>query len=397
MKITGIDLDAVNVNHRGDWIFVHVLTDEGIQGLGELKAGNNYNAHIRAVRTIEEQIRGTDPRRIEATVNAFKKSTPDQVKALSAIEQALWDILGKSLDAPIHRLLGGACHDEIRVYANINRATTDRTPEGFARHAAAAVAEGFDAVKLAPFTNRGMDRVEEARDGIACLEAVRQAIGPHVDLLVDCHSRFTPRGALETAQAIQDLDMFWFEQPVPEADVEGCVKVKEECGLRVAGGEQRMLREGFVEVCQHQSMHVVMPDVKIVGGIGEFKGDCQSGRLSPARYGPCRPLILSGLLNSPGEVLNQFTRSGKNQRNRQNNLIVLCDCQGDAFFQGFGQRPSPTLRIHSAITSPTNTLGPPPRADVEAVLSGPLLACFCKFISTAIQIVLGQGSVSVAK
>ena len=76
MKITGIDLDAVNVNHRGDWIFVHVLTDEGIQGLGELKAGNNYNAHIRAVRTIEEQIRGTDPRRIEATVNAFRRAPP---------------------------------------------------------------------------------------------------------------------------------------------------------------------------------------------------------------------------------------------------------------------------------------------------------------------------------
>ena len=291
MKITGIDLDAVNVNHRVDWVFVHVLTDEGIQGLGELKAGKNYSAQIRAVRAMEEQIQGTDPRRIEAIVDAFKKGTPDQVKALSAIEQALWDILGKSLDAPVHRLLGGACHDEIRVYANINRATTDRTPEGFARNAAAAVVEGFDAVKLAPFTNRGIDRVEEARDGIACLTAVRQAIGPNVDLLVDCHSRFTPRGALETAQAIQDLDMFWFEQPVPEADVEGCVKVKEECGLRVAGGEQRMLREGFVEVCQHQSMHVVMPDVKIVGGIGELK---KVGDLTAAWGIPTAPHGASG-------------------------------------------------------------------------------------------------------
>lgn len=127
MKIIDIELSAVHVNHRGDWVFVHVLTDEGIGGIGELKAGKNYDAH----------------------------------------------------------------------------------------------------------------------KGIACLEAVRKVIGSDVDLLVDCHSRFTVKGALEVADTIRDLNMFWYEQPVPESDMAGCVKVKEECGLQIAGGEGRRLRVGI--------------------------------------------------------------------------------------------------------------------------------------------------------
>ena len=280
MKITELKLDGVQVNHRGDWVFVQVETDEGLTGLGELKAGRNYANQVAATRELGNQLKGRDPLGIGKIFAEFKSDDKVKIQALSAVDQALWDILGQSLNAPIHRLLGGAVRQEVRLYANINRATTERTPNGFAKNAAAAVDDGFDAVKLAPFDgmSRGINTAQEARAGIACLEAVREAIGPETDLLVDCHSRLSVQGALEVADAIRDLNMFWFEQPVPETDMEGCVKVKEECGLRIAGCEGRMLREGFAEVFEHQSMHVVMPDVKIVGGLGELKrvGDIAS-------------------------------------------------------------------------------------------------------------------------
>lgn len=214
-----------------------------------------------------------------------------RIFALSAVEQALWDILGKSLGVPMHALLGGACREEIRLYANINRISRiaeERTPKWFGRNAAAAVEAGFDAVKLAPFDGlpAHIDRASDAATGIACMQAVRQAIGPDVDLLVDCHSRFTVRGALEVADALRDLDLFWFEQPTPETDLDACIQVKEQCGMKVAGGEQRMLRASFWEVLERDVMDVVMPDVTVIGGIGELK---KTATMAEARGVPTSP------------------------------------------------------------------------------------------------------------
>ena len=300
MKIARIDLDAVHVNHRGDWIFVHVRTDDGLAGLGELRAGTGYQGRVRAVRKLGASLEGKDPGAIEQIVAEVVDGEPDQdgLCALSAIEQALWDLKGKVLGVPVYQLLGGPCRSDIRLYANINRATTDRSPEGFARNAAAAVADGFDAVKLAPFDGMpgGMDTLEEAESGLACMRAVRDAIGPDVDLLIDCHSRFSVRGALAVADALRELNLYWFEQPVPESDMDAVVEVQQGCGLRTAGGEQRMLRRGFCEVFERRAMDVVMPDVTIVGGIGELKkvaGMAEAWGIPTAPHGPFGPVAIA--------------------------------------------------------------------------------------------------------
>jgi len=298
MKITGVELNAVHVNHHGDWVFVHVLTDEGLQGLGELRAGKNYTADIAAVRQLGAQLIGEDPLNIEPIFSKYKSVAQTNIYALSAIDQALWDILGKSLNVPVHVLLGGSCRKRIRLYANINRATTDRTPEGFAQNALAAVEQGFDAVKLAPFDglDSNIDSANDAQLGIACMHAVRDAIGPGPDLLVDCHSRFSVKGALEVADVLRDLDLFWFEQPVPESDMESCMRVKEKCGLCIAGGEGRSLRQGFTEVFEQNSMHVIMPDVKIIGGIGELKKVADMAAawgIPTAPHGPSGPVTIA--------------------------------------------------------------------------------------------------------
>lgn len=304
MKITGIELNGVHVNHRGDWVFVHVFTNSGIQGLGELRAGKKYHAQVQAVRALGEELIGKDPRCIEAIIARYTDTDRNKTElyALSAIEQALWDILGKSLGAPVHRLLGGACHEKIRLYANINRATTERTPANFATNAAAAVADGFDAVKLAPFDGLPVvDSTAEAAQGIACMEAVREAIGPDIDLLVDCHSRFTVKGALEVAAVLRPLQLFWFEQPTAEINLTNCLAVKDQCGLTVAGGEQRGRRQDWMEVVMHASMDIVMPDVTDVGGIAELKkiGDMlQVWNIPTAPHGPFGPVVLAASVHA---------------------------------------------------------------------------------------------------
>jgi galactonate dehydratase len=301
MKIRDVQIDLVHVNHRGDWAFVRVRTDEGIEGVGELRAGRNYDDRLTAARELASLLVGRDPERIQTLateVTAQTGSSGPGLFAWSAYEQALWDILGKSLGVPICRLFGGPCRDEIRLYANINRATTDRTPTGFARNAAAAVAEGFDAVKLAPFDglSAAVDDASGARHGIHCMQAVREAIGPDADLLIDCHCRFTPRGARSVAEELRGLDLYWFEQPTPEADLDAVKGVKEACGITTAGGEQRTLRPEWLEVLALGAMDVIMPDVTVVGGIHELKkiGEmAEAWHVPTAPHGPFGPVSLA--------------------------------------------------------------------------------------------------------
>ena len=301
MRIKGFELDRVKVTQWADWFFVHVRTDEGISGLGEMTPGASVAGSLEAVWRLEAELKGEDPTCIERIVNHHGRpdSGRDQVAALSAVEQALWDILGKRLGAPVHALLGGPCRQDIKLYANINRISRipeERTPDWFGHNAAAAVAAGFEAVKLAPFDGLplGIDRAAEAEAGINCLRAVRDAIGPDVDLMVDCHSHFSERGALDLAVALRDLDLYWFEQPVPEDDLEACLRVKEQCGMTVAGGEQRMLRHGFFEVIERSVMDVIMPDVTVIGGISELK---KTAAMAAARgivtspHGPFGPVM----------------------------------------------------------------------------------------------------------
>lgn len=317
MKVTGIDLVAVRVNHLGDWVFVYVNTDAGLRGVGELRAGRNYAGRVRAVKELAGWLRGRDPRRIREFSDTFTRDAHnrDTVSAVSALEQALWDLLGKALDVPVSTLLGGPVREEVRLYANINRASTDRSPGRFASLAAGAVAEGFDAVKLAPFDGmpRNIDSAAEARPGIARVRAVRQTVGPDVDLLVDCHGHFTVKGALETAEALYELDLFWYEQPVSEDNMNAVVEVNSRCGLRTAGGEGRMSRGGFREALENTAMDVVMPDVTVVGGIAELKAIAEMAAafgVPTAPHGPFGPVAVSAgmqvMATHPGFLILEY-------------------------------------------------------------------------------------------
>jgi len=200
MKITSIETFVVDVTQRGNWVFVRLNTDEGIMGIGEASQGGNDAQTPNALREIEPMVVGHNPFDIEAFHQRCYREDEGRPfhTAVSSIEHALWDIVGKALNIPVYNLLGGKCRDKIRLYANINRGTWDRSPSGFARNAEAAVSEGFTAIKCAPFdgvlrgelarTGGNSSEMRQAIDiGIERIRQIRSTIGYEIDLLVDCH------------------------------------------------------------------------------------------------------------------------------------------------------------------------------------------------------------------
>lgn len=253
MHITGLELVTLRVNHRGDWLHVRLTTDEEVSGIGEASHGGfgpERDAIVAAILTgqCRPLLLGKDPRAVQAALAPLQPLVDGlaSATAVSACEQALWDLAGKAAGLPVYRLLGGPVRDRIPLYANINRAVVSRAPEEFAREAAAAVAAGFRAVKCAPFDGMERRRVRD-RDqrgriarGIACVAAVRSAVGPEIDVYVDCHSHFDVPTAVEVAHALHDLGIWWFEEPVPTEDLAALREVRPHVsalGMELIGGE----------------------------------------------------------------------------------------------------------------------------------------------------------------
>ena len=275
MQITAIEPVIVHVNHRGDWLFVHVHTDAGLMGLGEASHSGNDSLAVAALQHFDALLRGHDPRRIEAALQRMAGLDGGRAAqtALSGVEQALWDILGQHLAAPVATLMGGRLRDRIRLYANINRHVRERTPGGFARAAAQAAGEGFTAIKLAPFDElRGPDHVRTGpraawRAGVARVEAVRTAIGDAVELAVDCHGRMDASEALIVADALAPCRLFWYEEPVPDTQVEDLAAITARVPMPTASAESIFGLTGFRPFLTQRVVDVLMPDVKHDGGL----------------------------------------------------------------------------------------------------------------------------------
>lgn len=283
MKITGLSVARVRVNHRGDWLFVHIATDKGITGIGEASHGGSSPQRDAIVTTILEsqctpRLVGQDPRAVLAARDDLQSLVVGlaTATAVSACEQALWDIAGKAAGLPVYRLLGGPVRTRIPLYANVNRAARERTPEDFARHATDAVHAGFRAVKCAPFDGIEQRRVQEpdqrarVRQGIACVAAIRDAVGPDIDLYVDCHSKFDNPTALAVARELAALGVRWFEEPVPTEDRDGLRALQpavHALGMELIGGELLYGVAGFLPYLAPRIFDLIMPDVKHCGGI----------------------------------------------------------------------------------------------------------------------------------
>jgi galactonate dehydratase len=219
---------------------------------------------------------GSDPFEIESLVQRMMRS--DYARAgdivmsgVAVVEMACWDIVGKALGQPVYRLLGGAVRDRIKAYAN-GWYTVERTPEEFHAAARRVVARGYRALKLDPFGagTWELSREEQARS-LALVEAVRDAVGPDVEILVEMHGRFTPAAATAIARELERFEPSWIEEPVPPDNLKALKKVSEQVRIPVATGERIHVRHEFRELFELQAADVVQPDLTMCGGIAETR------------------------------------------------------------------------------------------------------------------------------
>ena len=307
MRISAIRPVGVSVTRRGDWIFLLVDTDEGLTGLGEASHSGNDAQLFGLVPDLETRLLGQDPTNINVLRVLMQGQRLGRVGATiwSAVEQACQDIRGQSLDQPLCNLLGGPIRERVRLYANINRHVEERTPAGFARAAVAAVSEGFTAVKLAPFDEvRASDRSRSGRaaawrKGLERVQALRSAVGPDVEIAVDCHSRFDVKEALAVARALEELDLFWFEEPIAADRLSGLSQLAGRIGQPLATAESLFGVESFGRVLKAGAADVIMPDVKHAGGIQET---VQIGNLAEAHNIAVAPHNPSGPVATAASV-----------------------------------------------------------------------------------------------
>jgi galactonate dehydratase len=203
---------------------------------------------------------------------ALRRPAMDFWSALSALEQALWDIVGKTCGQPVYNLLGGPCRDRIRVYAN-GWSEGSKSPDQFARAAAKVVGRGFTALKFDPFSNPWRTHIGRTEEALAVerVKAVREAVGPQVEILVEVHRRLAPNEAIRMAHKLEPFEPFWYEEPIDATDIDGLAEVRSRTTLPVVTGEALYSKEQFAEVFARRAADILNPDVCNCGGILALK------------------------------------------------------------------------------------------------------------------------------
>jgi L-alanine-DL-glutamate epimerase-like enolase superfamily enzyme len=244
-------------------IIVRVRTDAGLTGVGEAFA---YGAPLAVCNVIEESLAplliGQDPRKIEYLADLMHHGTMIYGRrglamfAISGVDIALWDLLGKALGAPVHALLGGATRAPLPVYASLMRYDSPKDVAGACK---GFVARGFTMIKL-------------HQTDVASVRAAREAVGPNVELMLDVNCPWTPAEAVGMARALAPYRLFWFEEPVwPPEDYTGLGEVTRQTDTPIALGENESTLYGFREIIERRAGDILQPSITKVGGITEFK------------------------------------------------------------------------------------------------------------------------------
>lgn len=275
MKITDIKTFVVDC-FRTNWVFVKVYTDEGISGVGEGTLEYKEKAFIGAVEHIKEAIVGLDPHNIERITHdvyrdSYWRCGPVLMSALSAVEMALWDIKGKALGVPVYQLLGGKANDKVRIYVNGWFAGA-KTPEEFGEKAKIAVQRGVTAMKWDPFGKSYLEISNADLDtALRCVDAVRQAVGPKVDLLIEGHGRFNVPTGIKIAKELEQFKPMWFEEPTPPDSLEALKAVRDKSPVPISAGERLYNLKQYRDLFEMRAADYIQPDISHAGGIMELK------------------------------------------------------------------------------------------------------------------------------
>ncbi len=304
MKITAIKPIVVNAEMR-NWVFVKVETDQpGLIGWGEASLEWKTRSVVGAVQDFEPMVVGEDPTRIEHLYQkmyrqSFWRTGVIGLSAISGIEQACWDILGKSVGQPVYKLLGGAVRSKVRMYTHLGGGDMRAVYETqwnddakiFADRALAVVAKNYSAVKvlITPPTE-ALNSIAAYRYAERTMEAIRLAVGEEIDILVDCHGRHSLANAVEFCRILAPYKPYFVEEPVPPENVDVMAEVRRASPVPIATGERLVTRYQFREVFEKLACHVIQPDLCHCGGLWEAKKIAAMAEVYTMGVAPHNPL-----------------------------------------------------------------------------------------------------------
>lgn len=280
MKIVGVG--AVLLQPM-PWVLVRVHTDVGITGLGEAYHGAGVHHIAVDERLTQRALIGQDPRNVDKLFRDMKSSMSASgyyqgavMSAISGIEMALWDIAGQAIGVPIWQLLGGAYRDSIRLYNDCHAGDELDDPESWVAKAKQVEARGFDAIKFdidprpdrRDLYNRTMSNSDIAFH-LEVVTAIREALHPNTDLLIDAHWAYAPHDILKVAYAFEALNLMWLEDPIPAENVAALKEVKTATRTPICTGENLYTRHGFRELVETQAADIIAPDLAKAGGLSE--------------------------------------------------------------------------------------------------------------------------------
>jgi galactonate dehydratase len=282
MKITKIITLVVNARMR-NWVFVKVETTEpGLYGWGEATLEWKTKAVVGAVEDLSVLLIGQDPRRVEhlwQTMHRqyFWRGGIINFTAISGIDQALWDIKGKEVGKPVCDLLGGPVRETLRFYDHLGGGSLEGMyktvePGEFATRILESASKGFTAVKAMPIPVAELiESPAVVKHSARCVEAMRNAVGDGIDIMLDLHARTTPAAAIQFGRALSDYNLYWYEEPCWPEHIDSLVEIGRALPFPIATGERLVGRWEFRELFEKRACAIVQPDVSHCGGISEAR------------------------------------------------------------------------------------------------------------------------------
>lgn len=277
-RVKNVKTFVVDASWR-NFLFVKITTDDGLVGWGEGTLGWKEFAVEELIREFADRyVVGMDIFRIEdlwfKLYQIEHNVGPVMYSAMAGLETALWDLVGKACGQPVINLVGGKVRDRVKAYANGWYGAVDDL-DRLQQQAEKVLALGYLALKLDPFGSGGREMTSaDLRKAHHVVEAVRRTVGPDIDILIECHGRFSVGMALEAIRSLLEFRPLFFEEPIPpnNAASQGMVThAAAAMGARVATGEHTYARYGFAELLSHEGAHVIQPDMAYSGGFMELK------------------------------------------------------------------------------------------------------------------------------
>ncbi len=275
MKITGFQTHVVATPWR-NLTYLVLETDKGIRGYGEARVVGKTHTVVEYLKDVRRHIIGHEVHDIEAlyrrfTLLDFGSAGEVVMTGLALVEMACWDCIGKQVNLPVYKLIGGKLRDRIPAYAN-GWYTVERSAADFAAAARRVVAAGYQALKFDPFGNGDLELTSaEFKKSIELIHAVHDAVGDRAQLLIEMHGRFSPHQAVLIAKAIEPLNPGWIEEPCRPEDLGALEMVARHTTIPIATGERLYSANQYRDLFPRRVVHIIQPDINQCGGLLEVK------------------------------------------------------------------------------------------------------------------------------